>query len=180
MLWNPIRSRHWWVRAGWLAGVLLASALVLWLAAVVSDLPPGYGPKQYASAAELARRPTEWDALRRGTVRDISRYVPVYLVWGVAVAATVGAAKSKKAGGMIAGAVAATAAADVVETVLFRSSLTRLIDSNGTRAIGSLVRATQVFTTLKVVSALAALAMLFFHVLAGPGGSAAHPAGDGG
>jgi hypothetical protein len=177
-----LRSRDRRIRAAWLAGLVLATFVLVGLAAVVSDFPPGYGGKQGDSASELARRSSEWSALRRGTARDLFPFIPSYLLWGLAMAGMVRAARSTeretsypawvrlaKAPRTLVCAILGFTLADVVETVLFRISLTRLIDTDGAASIESLTRVTQVFFVLKFIALAIALALLAFQVLTSRG-----------
>ena len=159
------------------------------LAGRLSDLPDGYGGKQDDSASELAslskdqpeEQLKEWSTLRAATARDIFIYVPIYLVWGLALAAIVAAAKSKeessagqwwvrivKAPRTIAIAVIVTAVTDLIETALFRTSLTRLVDGGGAASIELLTRVTAPLTRLKYVAGAAAFVLLVIQVLASP------------
>ena len=65
----------------------------------------------------------------------------------------------------IAGAFVVVAFADVIETLLFRTSLTRLIETDGAARINTLTRTTLVFTWLKVLGILTALGLLAVQVL---------------
>ena len=158
------------------------------LAGRLSDLPDGYGGKQDDSVrvASLSedqpeKQLKEWSTLRAATARDIFVYVPIYLVWGLALAAIVAAAKSKKessagqwwvrivkAPRTIAIAVIVTAVTDLIETALFRTSLTRLVDGGGAASIELLTRVTAPLTRLKYVAGAAAFVLLVIQVLASP------------
>ena len=185
-----LRSPHWWVRLGGLVGLTLATVFVLGpLDGRLSNLPDGYGAKQDDSASELAslaqgqpeEQLNEWRTLRAATARDIFIFMPVYLVWGLALAAIVAAAKSKeessarhwwvrivKAPRTIAIAIIVAAVTDLIETVLFRTSLTRLVDGGGADSIELLTRVTALFTRLKFVAGCAAFLLLVIQVLASP------------
>ena len=181
MISRPLRSRRLGVRIAWLVGVLGASVLVLWLNDKLSNLPPGYGNKQYKSASELLKLRDEWTALRRGTTRDLAIYIPIYIGWGLAVAGMVGAAGLTKGGSArrgwarlvrspraIAGAYLVAGLTDVIETLLFRTSLSRLIDTDGAARIDTLTRTTLVFTVLKFLALVAGFVLVVFQVVKGP------------
>ncbi len=85
----------------WLAALLLATGAVVLIAGNFSDLPPGYAGKQFESASKLVQRQGEWRALRAAAVRDLSIFVPIYLVWGLAAAGMVGAAAPADASGHV-------------------------------------------------------------------------------
>jgi hypothetical protein len=180
---NPTWPRRVWVRIVWLVALLgVTVGVVVLFAGRVSDLPPGYAWKQFESASKLVQRGDEWRALQRGAVRDLFVFVPIYLVWGLAAAAMVGAAAPTDAGvnarpwwsrvarsrWTLAGAVVFMALADAIETALFHTSLTRLIETEGAGSIDSLVAVTQVFSRLKGLGFVAAVALLFFQVLTRP------------
>ncbi len=182
MMTKVLRSPHWWVRLMGLIGLLLATALVMDFAGRVSHLSYGYGKTQDDSASQLALLTQErLIELRAATIRDIFRYVPFYLVSGLALAGMVAATRSAdeadarhwwgrlaKAPRTIAIAVVAAAVADVIETVLFRTSLTRLIDGGGEDSVELLTRITAPFTRFKFAALGAGLVLLCYQVLRSP------------
>ncbi len=73
-----------------------------------------------------------------------------------------------KAPRTIAIAIIVTAVTDLIETVLFRTSLTRLVDGRGADSIELLTRVTAPLTRLKYAAGVAAFVLLVIQVLASP------------
>ena len=178
MISATLGSRRLMVRFAALVALLLATAIVLWVGGKLSGLPAGYGNTQNDSASQLLQRSAgEWSTLRRGSAKDLLIFIPIYVLWGLGVTALIRATPRRTWQGWarvvlspvtLAGAVIALAVADVTETVLFRASLTRLIDTNGGAEIDGLTDATQAFFWLKFAAAPTALGLLAVQVLAPP------------
>lgn len=153
------------VRAACLVGLLAGSAVVLYLAAKVVGLPPGYNKGQTAGAVALAAR-KDWPALRRGTARDAFLYVPIYVIYGLVVMGVVSPNRRRPGPSrLLVSTMVGVGIADVAETLLFRSSLTRLIGGASASEIDGLTRARTVMTDLKLALALATVVALAVRVL---------------
>ncbi len=139
-----------------LALVTVLVAALGWFARAIG-LPAGYARAQSLGAYELIER-NDWAELRRGATRDIALFIPAYVVLAAAVTGL--AVASTAARLSIGGAVAGGAVADLVETLLFRRSLTRLLAGGDLEDIERLTQVTQVATMLKFAGLLTALALL--------------------
>lgn len=145
----------WWKRLLAALALLVLMLLVLGAAALAIGLGDGYGNAQAWRAAKLAEQtPERLRTFRRQAMRDIVLYVPIYLVAGVAYAALV--VKGRRRQPIVLGLLAAGGVADWIETVLFRRSLTRLIEGASIDAVDRGTQITAVFTGLKLASLLAA------------------------
>ncbi len=155
-----VASSKAWVRGVAASGVVLLTlawtGILLWL----SDLPSGYGAAQSRNQKWLKDHAALWSLLRQATTRDLLRYVPGYVVFGVLLIA--GVALARRGGGtgvssrhdrrlvVIALALLVIGAlADVIETLLFRQSLTRLINTSGLADVETLTSITWVMTAMK-------------------------------
>lgn len=159
------RSRRWPVRAACLVGLLAVSGVVLRLAARIVGLPPGYNNAQTASARSLAAM-DHWPALRRGTAKDILLFVPIYVIYGLAVMGVVSPDRRRlRMSSLLVTTMLGVGIADLAETLLFRRSLTRLIGGASASRIEGLTRATRAMTGLKLAFALATVVALAVRVL---------------
>ena len=155
-----VASSKAWVRGVAASGVVLLTlawtGILLWL----SDLPSGYGAAQSRNQKWLKDHTALWSLLRQGTTRDLLRYVPGYVVFGVLLIGGIAVARRGEETGfssrrdrspvVIALALLVVGAlADVAETLLFRQSLTRLIDTSGRADVATLTSITWVMTAVK-------------------------------
>jgi hypothetical protein len=159
--WTPnVASPKWWPRG--LATVGVVALTWVWTIALsaLADLPSGYGGAQSKDGPWLKARAGRWSEFLQGTTRDLARYVPGYLLFGVLLIGSVVFARRAGTSGIssrrdrVPALVASSAlvigvAADVVETLLFRHSLTRLIDSSGTADVSTSTSVTLVMTIVK-------------------------------
>lgn|GEM_PF-5282001 len=172
------RSRRFGVRAAWLGGTLAVGVGVVVLAGVLSHLPNGYDKAQSKNADWLNRH-GHLPTLKAATLRDIFVFVPIYLLFGLAVIHLARPARPGRGPGgrwwrrfsvpqwALLGALVGGGVADWAETGLFRMSLTRLIASSGTRDVTTLTTVTARFTFLKWTLLGLSLVLLSVNVLGG-------------
>ena len=122
--------------------VLVFVTLVGWLAGMGGE----FDSAQYSSAERLAQR-DDWSTLRRDATLDMAVFVPAYLFAGVALAWIVLAASAPR--NLVMSLLVFTALADLVETFLFRRSLTKLIDGSDADGIATATTLTHVASWLK-------------------------------
>lgn len=145
----------WWKRLLAALALLVLMLMVLGAAALAIGLGDGYGNAQAWRAAKLAEQPTErLRTFRRQALDDIVLYVPIYLAAGVGYAALV--VKGRRRQQIVLALLAGGGVADWIETVLFRRSLTRLINGASVDAVDRGTQVTAVFTGLKFAGLLAA------------------------
>lgn len=166
-----------WVRCMALLGVVLITLAWTGILAAIADIPVGYGAAQSRDATWLQAHADQWSRFRVGTSRDLLRYIPGYLAFGLVLIGVVAIVRRQGASGLTAerdrlpaliavGALVIGAIADVVETVLFRRSLTKLLDASGAVDVTTLTSVTRVMTVVKWAGlaasyiALAALMLL--------------------
>lgn len=162
------------VRALCLAGALIVAAIVVSIAGRTIAMPTGYGVAQSYPASRLVLRSAEWRTYRRGTVKDIALYIPMYELVGLTVIALVSPARVEPSGSWqrlippprtTYVTMVGMGIADLAETLLFRASLTRLIGGATAADITTLTRTTQVMTTLKWASLAVTLGLLVGNVV---------------
>ena len=174
-----IASAKLWVRGLAVAGVVLLTLAWTGILALLSDLPTGYGAAQSRNENWLKDHALLWSRFRQGTTNDLVRYVPGYLVFGVLLIGAVALARRGREPGLssrhdripvlialallIIGAVA-----DVVETLLFRHSLTRLIATSGSADVATLTSITWVMTAVKFTALAAFFVVLVVVILRPP------------
>lgn len=124
----------------------VAVAVVAAVGAAVG-FPPGYNGAQSASAGWLADRPARWAGWRDAATRDLVVFVPAYVAVGVAVLAWAMPTRAWRARSIAA--LAAAGLADVVETVLFRGTLDRLLAGSAAADLATRTRVTQAATVVK-------------------------------
>ncbi len=175
-------SRHPAVRVVTFLALIVATVWLLTQLATLVGLPDGYDASQRATARSLATREMpEVRSLQRGAVRDMGLYVPAYLLYGLIVVLLISPRRSGDGSGpwwrfgwlttltkVTLGLLVATAAADMVETVLFHRSLGRLLDGAGASGIGTLATVTRAMYATKVAFAAATLIVLAVNVFRGP------------
>ena len=155
-----VASSKLWVRGLAVLGVVLLTLAWTGALALLSDIPSGYGAAQSRDQPWLKAHAALWSLLRQGTTRDLLRFIPGYLVFGVLLVGCVGLARrggepgfsSRDDRGPVLVALAALvigAVADVVETLLFRHSLTRLIATSGNADVATFTSITWVMTAVK-------------------------------
>jgi hypothetical protein len=141
-------------------GVIVLAFLVTAGLAAISDMPSGYGAAQSRDQTWLDAHAGQWSLLRQGTTRDLVRFIPGYLVFGVVLIGAVALTRRGGEPGLNSGRVRGPALialcllvigaiADVLETLLFRHSLTRLIVSSGRADVGTSTSITLVMTVVK-------------------------------
>jgi hypothetical protein len=174
-----IASPKLWVRAIAAGGLVLLTLAWTGILALLSDLPKGYGAAQSRNERWLKDHAFLWSQFRHGTTNDLLRYVPGYLVFGVLL---IGAVAWARRGGeegfssrhdrvpafaalalLVIGAVA-----DVVETLLFRQSLTRLIATSGSADVATLTSITWAMTAVKWTALAAFFVVLVVMILRPP------------
>lgn len=128
---------------------VLGGALILTGVSRILGFPSGYASAQSSTAGELAAR-SDWSALRRATSRDLFVFIPAYLLVGVG--ATWWLIRERLHRQVIAGLLALGAVADVVETALFRGSLSELIDGATASEIVTSTSITRVASTIKLLA----------------------------
>ena len=149
-----------WVRCIALLGVVLITLAWTGILAVIADIPAGYGAAQSRDGTWLKAHADQWSRFRVGTSRDLLRYIPGYLAFGLVLIGAVVTVRRRGASGLIVrhdrlpaviavGALVVGALADVVETWLFRRTLTRLLDSSGAVDVATLTSVTRVMTVVK-------------------------------
>ena len=173
-----IASPKLWVRGLAVGVVVLLTLAWTGILALLSDLPTGYGAAQSRNEKWLKDHAPLWSQFRQGTTHDLLRYVPGYLVFGALLIGAVALARRCDEPGLVArhdralvlialAALLIGAAADVVETLLFRHSLTRLIATSGSADVATLTSITWVMTAVKW-TALAAFFVVLVAVILRP------------
>jgi hypothetical protein len=159
--WTPnVASPKWWARGIAAVGVVVLTYLWTQLLSALADLPSDYGAAQSRDEAWLKVHAGQWSEFKQGTARDLLRYIPGYLLFGVLLIGSVVLARRRGASSIwsrrdrVPALVAFTALmiaviADVVETLLFRQSLTRLIDTSGVADVSTLTSVTLMMTVVK-------------------------------
>ncbi len=146
----------WWKRLAAAGALLVVLLVVLAGLGLVIGFPDGYASAQSSAARDLAAR-DDWRDLRRGATLDIVVFVPAYVAGAVVVARLVTAARKQLV--VAIAPLGLGAIADLVETLLFRRSLSRLIGGATADDIEALANATRVATVFKyggiLVSAVA-------------------------
>jgi hypothetical protein len=165
-----LASSRLWVRCVAAVGVVLLSLAWTGLLAAIADIPSGYGAAQSRDQIWLEEHSTDWSIFKLGTSRDLSRYIPGYLIFGVLLIVVIVAARRPEAAiaargdrvpALIAlGTLLVGAVADVVETLLFRRSLTRLLATGGSTDISNLTSLTATMTVIKWVGLAASYVTL--------------------
>lgn len=152
-------AEPWWRRLLGVLALLLLVLLVLGAWALGIGLGDGYGGAQSWRAARLAELADDrLRTLRRLALRDLALYIPAYLVVGAVVAVLVVRAARRQA--IVLALLVAGALADLVETLLFRRSLTRLLAGAAPELVDRTTKITAVFTGVKWVALVAALALV--------------------
>lgn len=162
-----------------LAVLLAASVAVLGVGALVADLSRDYASSQSQAACDLAERPSEWSEFLSGTARDLLVYIPLYLVLFVAVVAITSRTAVRPsfrrlfAGRFLSDGVAlviavTAAAADVVETLLYRRTLQELEAGRSCETLTTATDVTAAFTALKFAMFVLFAVLTFARVLARP------------
>jgi lysophospholipase L1-like esterase len=170
------RVWRWVVAGGVLAAMVVFLSVILPAAAGVSG---GYGAAQSKSGDALrALGQQRWRSYFVTTSHDLAWYIPAYLLVGVAVIVLVAWRQSRSSAtaqppatyetfdGLpprawwALGLVTLAAIADVVETVLFRLSLGRLVEHGPDAHLGVLPLVTRLMTVLKFGSGLAAAVLV--------------------
>lgn len=168
-----LASRRLWVRALAAAAVVLVILAWTGILAVIADIPSGYGAAQSRDERWLKAHSQDWSRFRLGTSRDLTRYIPGYLVFGLALLAVVvlvrRAATVERRDRIAAAVVAATlivgALADVIETLLFRHSLSRLLATAGKARIAGITSVTAAMTAVKFIGLAGFVVTLIAFVL---------------
>lgn len=174
-----IASPKLWVRGIAVAGVVLLTLAWTGILALLSDLPRGYGAAQSRNEKWLNGHAPLWSQFRHGTTNDLLRYVPGYLVFGVLLIVAVALARRGGEPGLSSrhdrtpvlialAALIIGAVADVVETLLFRQSLTRLIATSGNADVATLTSITWVMTAVKWTALAAFFVVLVVMILRPP------------
>lgn len=171
-------SSKLWVRCVAAVGAVLLTLAWTGILALIADIPTGYGAAQSRDEPWLAAHPADWSRFRVGTSRDLFRYIPGYFVFGfLLICATVIARRPdghRWAGRrdrlpvlIAAAALLIGALADVVETVLFRRSLTRLLGAPAAD-VSTLTSITAAMTVVKWVGLAASYLTLIVLMLLPP------------
>lgn len=157
---SPRRSVRFVCAVAALAAAVVVTAVVV---RRLAHLPDGYGSAQDDRAASLAGRdPAELASFRSGTLRDLAYFVPgdalafvVFLLvassrnpprWPGARATLSGWTKAAL------GLVLAATVSDAVETLLFRSTLGRLLAGTDPAVLDGRTLVTTAFTIVKAAS----------------------------
>lgn len=171
--WIPnLASTKLWVRAGAAAGLVLLILAWTGILAALADIPSGYGAAQSRDEAWLKAHPSDWARFRLGTSRDLFRYIPGYFIFGVVLLASVAIARratTDRRDRMVTLVVGALllvgAVADVIETLLFRHSLNRLLATAGAAHISTVTSVTAAMTATKFVGLAGFVVALVGYVL---------------
>lgn len=159
--------------------LLAASAAVLGVGALVAGLSRDYGSSQSQAACDLAERASEWSEFLSGTARDLLVYIPLYLVLFVAVVVITSRRTARPcfrnlfAGRVLSDGVAlvvalTAAAADVVETLLYRRTLQELEAGRSCETLTTATDVTAAFTMLKFAMIGLFVALIVARVLRHP------------
>jgi len=163
------------VRSGLLTQRLLALVAVhltlilgLFLVRQIVDLPSGFGSSQFSNSAELQALSTDrLLELRDGVDQDLTRFIPGYLVVGLAAIAVAVSIRSFQRTRDLVTVVALLLVlgvlADVFETILFARSLDQAL--TGPTASSLAVQATRVFFVVKWVALVLSYLVLLVLVL---------------
>jgi hypothetical protein len=144
---NVFRSPRFGRRLGALVLLLALAFVSAWLVGQLSDMPSGYGGSQSDGACTLALRPHDWASLVHGTTHDLLVFIPAYVVIGlVAVYLT---RRPERGNRLAAALIIAMAAADVIETLLFRRTLEHLQGGEACRDLTTATDVTRAFTVAK-------------------------------
>ena len=173
-----VASPKLWVRGLAVAAVVLLTLAWTGILALLSDLPTGYGAAQSRNEKWLKDHASSWSQFRHGATNDLLRYIPGYLVFGVLLIGAVAWARRGRAPGLSSrhdrvpvftalALLVIGAVADIVETLLFRQSLTRLIATSGSADVETLTSITWVMTAVKW-TALAAFFVALVAVILRP------------
>ena len=174
-----VASPKAWVRCIALLGVVLITLAWTGILAAIADIPKGYGAAQSRDETWLTAHADQWSRFRLGTSHDLLRYIPGYLVFGLILIGALAIVRRQGASGLTArrdrlpaviavGALVIGAIADVVETVLFRRSLTQLLDTSGAVDVTTLTSVTRVMTVIKWTGLAASYLALSVLVLLPP------------
>jgi len=133
----------------------------------VSGIPMAYGNAQFGSASALAAEdtfPTLTD-LADGAEADLKRFIPGYTLLGILALLVTYVLRGRqrsdgRALAKISLLLAVGVVADVIETILFRSTVTSLIDGTDATELADQVLFTRVAFVVKFAGLLAALAGL--------------------
>ena len=133
----------------------------------VSGIPTAYGNAQFGSASALAAEdsfPPLTD-LAEGAEADLNRFIPGYTLLGAVALLVAFVLRGRRHDDIplltkICLLLAVGVAADVIETVLFRSTVTSLIDGTDPTELADQVLFTRVAFVAKFAGLLAALAGL--------------------
>lgn len=148
----------WWQRLAATCALVLVLVVALTAVGRAIGMPDGYGAAQSLRAPDLALR-DDWNDLRRGATLDIFVIVPAYVVGGIGLAWLVAAATVKRV--VLLAPLGIGAIADLVETLLFRRSLSRLIGGATAGDIETLANATRIATVFKFGGILLSAVGLF-------------------
>lgn len=174
------RSPSLTTRVAALVALLVASGVVLGLGAtVVAGIPRSYGAAQSNAACHLAERASEWSDFLSGTARDLLIFIPLYFVVCVAVVVVTSRRPAGRwtdnlfAGRVLSDGVALVlavggAAADVVETLIFRRTLEQLQTGRACPTLTTATDVTAAFTAVKWTLLATFVALVAARVLARP------------
>lgn len=161
--WSWFQDAWWPKRLVALLVLVAASAGVLHMLAGLTDFPPDYNDAQSASANELLRHRDRWSTWSDTAKRDLLPFIPAYLLWGVAAIAW--ATWRRPLCSLSCGFMLAVGTVDIVETVLFRRTLDRLMHGATESQVSTLTSVTAVATKVKLTCAALAIVLLIASVL---------------
>ena len=164
--WSWFQDAWWPKRLVALLVLLAASAGVLRMLARLIDFPPDFNDAQSASANELLRHPDRWSIWSKTAKRDLVLFIPAYVSWGVTAIAW--ATWRRPLSSWSCGFMLAGGAVDVVETVLFRRTLDRLMHGASESQLSTLTSVTATATKVKWACAALAIVLLIAGVLLPP------------
>lgn len=161
--WSWFHDRWWPKRVAALIVLIAATVAVLRLLARLIDFPPDFNGAQSAPAEELLGHHERWSTWRATATRDLVLFIPAYVAWGVSAIAW--ATWRRLLSTPACGFMLAVGAADVIETVLFRRTLDRLLHGATEDQVSTLTSVTAVATKTKLTCAGVAIALLIAGVL---------------
>ena len=138
-------------------------ATILGLTSILADLDTGYGSARSRSSQWLADHSDSLSEWHRGTFRDLTVFIPTYVV--VSVASCIIAVRSWH---LSVSLLVIGGAADIAETVLFRRTLTSLRAGTPSAQLAERASTTAFLSGAKWALLLSALFALIIEALRRP------------
>ncbi|MGI8807185.1 MAG: hypothetical protein ACR2KK_04990 [Acidimicrobiales bacterium] len=143
------RDPVWPKRLVAVLALVALSAVVLLVVAWMIGFPKGFNEAQSASGRWLETRPDQWRVWRRTATRDLLLFVPAYV--GLGTAAICWATARRPFATWPSRLLVLGGIADIVETLLFRRTLDRLIDGATGAELSTVTGVTSFVSGLKLM-----------------------------